>query len=141
MRLALVSIAASLALTTGCNMVPAEASLRGFPVPVMVGPVDRVGYDGKPLPSRVVNEYEATVYHLHTEHSYDNGAYTVTVVSERERGDFYKHARQATAGFPPGEADIRVDEIKPQAFGLFLGAAMKARVDVHGRVVAVGAQP
>jgi len=141
MRLATASLATSIALTTACNMVPAEASLRGFPVPVMVGPVDRVGYDGKPLPTRVVNEYEASIRHLETNSSHDEGMYTVQVHTESLHGDFYKHARQATAGFPPGEADIRIDEIKPQAFGLWFGAAVKARVDVHGRVVAVGAQP
>lgn len=121
-----------------CNMVPARATLRGFNVPVMLGPVDRVGYDGKPLPTNVVSEYEASVTHLHTESTYESGGYAYHVSREAQGGDFYRHAEEATAGFPDGEADIRLDEVKPQAYGLWLGAAMKARVDVHGKVVRVG---
>ena len=106
-------------------------------VPVMLGPVDRVGYDGRPLKIQAVSEYEATVTHLYGSSTYSAGDYAITVPREAVHGDFYDEAERATAGFPPGEADIRLDEIKPQAYGLVGGAKMKARVDVHGTIVRV----
>ena len=136
---ALAAIAASISpLTVGCvgHLVPAEASFRGFPVPVMlVGSRDRVGSNGRPLSMTKVGEYDGSAQHSFGSSSHSDDGATVTTDVTRTSDSVASGAEEATEKFAPGEVDIRLTKVKPQSYGMLV--KFKARVDLAGDVVRV----
>ena len=133
--------ALSLGAAMGCANWGTGASLRGVPLPILLGPVDRVG-GGTPLPVTKVFEFDGEASRHFMQGSYSTTAGNmVTTTSWQEEhwsGDDAIKAAAWRATKGDLSKDIHVTKLKAKNYVIFFGTAVKAYVAVEGDVMSPG---
>ena len=123
---------------SGCAHGVMNATFLSTETPVLLGPKDRVGATGAPLPVTQVREFESEASYAFTQGERDVGYQRFTVLTETQSSPYRlaQDAQSATNGDP--STDIRLTVVKPVAYGGFGGVVMKEYVVIEGHVVKVG---
>jgi hypothetical protein len=110
---------------TGCVMANTTGTYAMVSQPVLLGPVDHLG----PGPAL---QTEATSHNLETNFTHRQGSESMSWTSGFTGYD------SAKAVLANNESlDVRVDELETSAVGAMFGLALRADVDVEGKVVRV----
>lgn len=136
------SIAAFVTLTlgaAGCHFKGGVASFPGVENPVLLSNKDRIGGD-QPLETTKLKEFETEAVWAFTQslNTGNNDSKEWTKEEWTKKDTLPREANEAIGGDPT--VDIRLTDVMPAAYVVFLGLKSKAYVSVEGDIVKVSGQ-